>query len=90
MRCSTPASTSDLSRGGLFVITDRPLSADRGVRLRLDLGDFEVPLRGRVAWTRLKAEPDRPVGMGVQLINPSPMYLRYVKRIEQEQPREGA
>jgi len=86
------ATTADLSRAGLFVITDRPLSTNRAVKLRLELGGFAVPLEGRVAWVRLKAEgADRPVGMGLELDNPPPMYVRWVLRLgdQDSQSAEG-
>jgi len=83
------ATTSDMSAGGLFVATSRPLSQGRLLKLRLDLGSFSVPLKGTIAWTRFKAEPGRPAGMGVKLINPSSMYVRYVRVLEQDEAGEA-
>ena len=84
-KADQPATTSDMSAGGLFIATTRPLSKGRPLTLRLDLGGFSVPLKGTIAWTRSKSEPGRPAGMGVQLINPSAMYVRYVRELERHE-----
>jgi uncharacterized protein (TIGR02266 family) len=78
---TTSARTADLSRGGLFIVTGRPLPIGSAVRLRLELESFTLPLRGEVVWVRQPAENDRPAGMGVQLQNPPPIYLRYVREL---------
>ena len=73
--------TADLSRGGVFVITDSPLPPGTRVRLRLELEGFSVPLRGEVTWTRTQVEQGRPLGMGIQLRNPPAIYSRYVRSV---------
>jgi uncharacterized protein (TIGR02266 family) len=80
--------TADLSAGGLFIITDEPLRADTKIKIRLDLEGFAVPLTGRVAWTRPKAEQGRQAGMGIQLDHAPPMYQRYVDRLRAEHSDE--
>ena len=73
--------TADLSHGGLFVATERPLPTDSPIKLRLHLDGYSVPLSGRVAWSRAQREEGRPPGMGVQLIHAPPMYRRYVDEL---------
>ena len=77
--------TADLSRGGVFVITNRPLPPGTRVRLRLKLEGFSVPLEGEVAWTHTRFEQGRPPGMGIQLRNPPAMYSRYVPSLAERQ-----
>lgn len=76
--------TTDLSVGGLFIVTRRPLSKGGVVKMLLDVGSFTIPLTGTVAWVRVRPEKDRPQGMGIQLRNPPPMYGRYVRQLLQE------
>ena len=70
--------TADLSKSGLFIITDDPLPAGRDLMMLLELDRYSVPLAGKVAWRRTKAEQGRPAGMGVQLQTPPHVYARYV------------
>jgi Tfp pilus assembly protein PilZ len=81
------ARTADLSRGGLFLATGRPLPGRTDIRIVLDDSPYEIPLRGTVAWSRIEAAEGKPVGMGVQLAAPPAMYLRYVDRLLE--PRGG-
>jgi hypothetical protein len=82
--------TADLSAGGLFIITDEPPRGDTPIKIRLDLEGFVVPLTGRVAWARPKAQQGRQAGMGIQLDHAPPMYQRYVDRLRAEQSDEGS
>jgi uncharacterized protein (TIGR02266 family) len=56
---------SDLSPGGLFVRTGKPLDIGTEVELEVLLAD-ETPIhvRGKVVW--LRAQPDERPGMGIQ------------------------
>lgn len=83
-RPTESATTADLARGGLFVVTDRPLPTGSSIRLRLELDRYTIPLSGEVAWTRTKGQPDRPAGMGVRLINPSVIYVDLLRSIEKD------
>lgn len=74
--------TSDLSKSGLFIITDEPLPAGSDVKMLLELDRYSVPLGGKVAWRRSKAEQGRPAGMGIQLKTPPNVYARYVGSLE--------
>lgn len=82
--------TSDLSAGGLFIVTDEPLRDATPIKIRLDLEGFVVPLTGRVAWTRPQPQQGRQAGMGIQLDHAPPMYQRYVDRLRTEQSDEGS
>jgi uncharacterized protein (TIGR02266 family) len=75
------ARTSDLSGGGLFVQTDKPLPRGVELKLLLKLDSFTIPLTGKVAWVRIQDEPGRPRGMGVQLHDPPSMYGRHVRAL---------
>jgi hypothetical protein len=76
--------TADLSRGGLFIITDRPIPSGKPLKMLLELEQYTVPLQGKVAWVRNKAEQGRPAGMGIQLRNAPHLYARYVRTLNEE------
>jgi uncharacterized protein (TIGR02266 family) len=65
------AEVLDLATGGLFIRTESPLAT--GKRIALDLHVTGEPgpwsALGRVVWSRPAAEPGRPAGMGVKLID---------------------
>jgi uncharacterized protein (TIGR02266 family) len=82
--------TADLSSGGLFIATDEPLRTDTRIKMRLDLEGFDVPLSGRVAWVRAKAEQGRQTGMGIQLDHVPPMFQRYVDQLRDEKARDDS
>ncbi len=56
--------TGDLSRGGVFIATYRPLKVDDRLDLRFVLPDGTVEARGRVCWLR-HATGDLGPGAGV-------------------------
>jgi type IV pilus assembly protein PilZ len=68
--------TENISRGGAFIRTRRPLAP--GTRLQLEINVTGVPvfmkMRGKVAWvnppTGPRHRPDLPTGMGVRFIFP--------------------
>jgi uncharacterized protein (TIGR02266 family) len=82
--------TADLSSGGLFIITDELLRPETKIKMRLDLEGFVVPLSGRVAWSRPKAQQGRQAGMGVQLDHAPAMFQRYVDQLREEEPIEDS
>ena len=47
-----------------------------------------VPLVGKVAWHRDRAEQGRPAGMGIQLKTPPHLYARYVTQLDEEEQGE--
>jgi len=76
--------TADLSLGGLFIVTEKPLPVNVLLKLKLDLDGFVVPMKGRVAWSRSRQEQGRPAGMGIELIHAPPMYHRYVRSLKDQ------
>jgi uncharacterized protein (TIGR02266 family) len=63
--------TRNVSRGGLFLVTDDPMPIGTilAFRLRLDTLPSEVEVRGIVRWIRPPSEDedeDLPAGMGIQ------------------------
>jgi uncharacterized protein (TIGR02266 family) len=73
--------TADLSLGGLFIVTEKPMPVGAELKLKLDLDGFVVPMTGRVAWSRSRQEQGRPAGMGIELVHAPPMYHRYVRSL---------
>ncbi len=61
---------TDLSSGGLFVRTSRPLQIGTEVELQIQIGpnEPEMIVRGKVIW--LRGKTDRDNGMGIQFIGP--------------------
>jgi uncharacterized protein (TIGR02266 family) len=80
-RAEHAAMTSDLSAGGLFMATDKPLPRGTDLKMLLSLENYTIPLTGKVAWVRSTAEQGRPVGMGVQLLSPPGLYIRYIRTL---------
>jgi len=78
-RPNKEAETDDLSEGGLFIRTDEPMPVDTDLQLRFEAEGYGIPLRGVVRWTREEDEDGRPRGMGIQLVNPHPRYIHYVR-----------
>jgi uncharacterized protein (TIGR02266 family) len=64
----------DLSRGGMFIESDRP--AERGTLLKIecDALDQEGPILGvgRVVWRRARNEERGPMGMGIKFVRLDP------------------
>jgi hypothetical protein len=77
-RPSVVGSTGNMSRAGLFVATQRPLVEGAFAGMLLELEHCKVPLRGSVIWQRLLRQPGRDPGMGLELLDPPRIYLRYV------------
>jgi hypothetical protein len=75
------AQTGNLSETGLFIVTPRPLSDGELAGLILELEHCKVPLRGSVIWQRQRQEAGRDPGMGLSLLNPPRVYVRYVQAL---------
>jgi hypothetical protein len=73
--------TGNLSESGLFVATETPLSSGELAGLALELEHCKVPLRGSVAWHCALRTPERERGMGLRLVNPPAVYVRYVRAL---------
>jgi len=76
------AATADLSKRGVFVVTNRPLPRGTKVKLVLELEQATLPLKGTVAWVRMTPEEGRQAGFGVQLESPPALYEHYVKQLK--------
>jgi len=73
--------TANVSVSGLFVATDRPLASGVSLGLVLELEHCKVPLRGTVVWSRSRPTSGHAAGMGLQLIQPPPAYVNYVRAL---------
>jgi type IV pilus assembly protein PilZ len=64
--------TRNISKGGTFIRTDRPLGVTTEFVFALTIKGLEEPLRlrGRVKWvvTPANATPDSPAGMGIEFM----------------------
>jgi len=83
------ALTHDLSRGGLFMRTQRYLPINAIVRVHLELpdGGGEMPVICRVAFVRADAEAaesGKPAGMGVEFLDLGPEKLQRLERFVAE------
>ena len=78
-----------LSHGGLFVVTNRPMAPGSRLKMRIQLDGYSLPLSGRVAWARTKAETGRPAGLGVELAKAPPMYRRYIDELQAHHDEAG-
>lgn len=59
--------TSNLSKGGLFIDTDRPLTVGTELLLRFTIPESgRIEVRGVVAWIRPVSTDGKPTGMGVE------------------------
>lgn len=62
--------TRNISKGGTFIRTDRPLDVDTEFVFALSIKSLQDPLRlrGRVKWIvrPVDATPDSPAGMGIE------------------------
>ena len=60
----------NLSLGGFFVATDRPLILGQIVALRVMVAEREIPVVGKVAWVNERdapRQPALPTGFGVAI-----------------------
>lgn len=73
--------TVNISESGLFVATRRPLIEGTLAGLLLELEHCKVPLRGSVVWNRIVPSFGRDAGMGLVLLQPPTIYLRYIKAL---------
>lgn len=80
-----PASTDNLSEGGMFIRTDSPLPETSPIQIELEAEGLRIPLKGEVLWVRgqekgKEEEDRRPAGMGVKLHRPPPRYIHFVRQ----------
>src|SRR5262249_61708425 len=67
--------TDNISAGGTFVLTNRPLSEGTEVRLVLSFPGLikPLPINGVVKWARAEPDEERGVGVEFDLPNPEPI-----------------
>jgi len=77
------AEVLDLASGGVFIRTDAPLSVGKRIAVDLNVVGEPAPWSalGRVVWVRAAAEPGRPAGMGVKLIDMDDATLQAIERL---------
>jgi type IV pilus assembly protein PilZ len=70
----------NVNNGGLFLKTDKPLSIESEVLLRVRLPDDQetMTIEGRVVWTNSKTKVF-PAGMGIQFTKINPEHQEKIK-----------
>jgi uncharacterized protein (TIGR02266 family) len=66
------SATKEISEGGLFLITRRPLAPGTPLHLEIEGGDPGAPIdvEGTVAWVRRADDENGPAGMGIRFDHP--------------------
>ena len=77
------ATTANFSASGIYIATDRLIEKGKRVRMSLSVDVYTISLVGTVMWVRREDEPGKPKGIGVQLVKPPALYLRYVEEVRQ-------
>lgn len=75
------AMTGNVSESGMFVTTLAPLEKGENVRVLIDLEIGPVGLKGEVVWRRDRLVLGRPVGMGLQLVEPPESYREFIREL---------
>jgi len=83
-KASQAATTANLSPGGIYIATDKPMEKGKQIRMLLDVQAYTIPLSGTVAWVRVNEEAGKPRGMGVRLLQPPALFLRYVAGVQEQ------
>jgi hypothetical protein len=73
--------TGNLSSTGLFIITNAPEDRGNWLNMMIELDGDGVGLRGVVRWRNRSHRAGRSPGMGVQLKDPPPSYLEYLRTL---------
>jgi uncharacterized protein (TIGR02266 family) len=65
-------STQEISEGGLFLITRRPLAPGTPLHLEIETGEpgASIEVEGTVAWVRSAEDENGPAGMGIRFDYP--------------------
>jgi hypothetical protein len=73
--------TGNLSKSGLFVLTESPIEPGTKIRMALDLTNESISLAGYVRWMRKRHRVGGAPGMGIQLEAPPRPYLDFVRNL---------
>jgi uncharacterized protein (TIGR02266 family) len=80
--------TEDISKGGVFIKTDKPLPFDTRVKVLIELPDLDqIELNGRVVYVLNEEEAKkvmREPGMGIQFIDVSPEISKKLEDLLEE------
>jgi hypothetical protein len=72
--------TDNVSEGGMFIRSDTPAAVGTSLRVELQIGGTWLPLQVLVRWIREPGEVGRPAGMGIQVLQPPPRYIHFVRQ----------
>jgi uncharacterized protein (TIGR02266 family) len=79
--------SNDISEGGLFVSTVRPLPVGSQLSLSFVLpGGHAVTTEGRVAWLAAPRDDDSRAGMGIRFLRLEPAHRAAIERFLQHRP----
>lgn len=76
--CCTRHGPDDACPGELLA-TESTLAVGTPLAMELEIEGCRIPLRGVVAWKRDRALTGRPVGMGVDLMDPPSLFKSFVR-----------
>ena len=85
-RLARDVAVIDISVGGAFLATDKPMPEDAQVSLELTIGARTMPIRSRVRWVRREPDGDRwdlSTGMGVEFEDVRPEVAAELRRFVQ-------
>ena len=78
----TFSSTTDVSKGGIFISTPEPLNDDSEITLSLYIpGEEPVDVKGVVKWIREDETENKKSGMGIEFIGISEKELDKLKKL---------
>lgn len=84
---------TNLSRGGLFVATERPLEIGSSLELRIDVAetDDRIDVKVEVVSLNLSADLSRTRrGMGLRFVDPAPEIQRKLDELYEQQLKKAA
>ena len=76
------AMSQDISEGGMFLATRRPLAVGRSVELHVTIGANEVlEAKAIVVWARVEPGAAGPAGMGIEFREISPAGRELIRKL---------
>ena len=78
-----PVIISDLSKKGINIKSEFVFPTYKEIDIIMTIYDKPIELKGSVRWVHENPGKEKPFfnEIGISLINPSPEYLKYVKKI---------